>query len=91
MITYISIGNSDDKLTQLQWAQFCDRISVLLLGMPTHGRWFSLPNTRFQNACWCVDVPHGVRDELLADMKQLREEFTQDSIAWAETPDTLFI
>lgn len=91
MITYISVGNSDDKLSQKQWAQMCDRISVALLGLETHGQWFSLPNTRFQNACWCVEVPHTSRNELLAELKQIREEFVQDSIAWAETPDTLFI
>ena len=94
MITvYVSVGNSDDKLTQEQWSGFVQqvRITFRLRARETHGEWYSLPDQPYQNACFCVvladkDVPL-IKQELIT----LRKAWGQDSVAWAEAPVTDFI
>jgi hypothetical protein len=51
MTIYISIGNSDDKLTQFQWASFQNDVSRALdaFGAHIHGQWYSAPDSAFQN------------------------------------------
>lgn len=97
MIVYITAGNSDDKLTQAEWADLCGRISHLV--NPDHdlthavlGKWFSLPNEPWQNACWCVridapgekpeDVEH-CANVIRTELGVLAHVFRQDSIVFA--------
>lgn len=89
---YVSIGNSDDKLEQHQWSAYCAAVnqvfnySVRYVGSTVHGRWYSLPNEPWQNACWCVEFADGM-DEVIgqyrAELTRLAATFHQDSIAWA--------
>ena len=68
MIVYICIGNSDDKLSQAEWAGYIEAVDRALgLGLPrrsdqiqqplihVHGRWFSAPDVPWQSACWCIE------------------------------------
>lgn len=91
---YISIGNSDDKLTQEEWSRFFHDISHAIgnYASTVHGEWLSAPQSRYQNACWCVVL------DSLDDKKNLQEllaiirkQYRQDSIAWADVPDTAFL
>ena len=95
MITvYISIGNSDDKLTQANWSLYVANVRELLLlnASNTHGEWYSLPAAPFQNACFCIELPNtDAADRLKAGLGQWARSFRQDSIAWAEVPVTEFI
>lgn len=95
MIVYISIGNSDDKLSQADWSAFVRDVDnyvdfVCDGGAATvHGRWFSASDAAYQNACWCVafvDDDHlGSRAGWLRDnLPALAKTYRQDSIAWAE-------
>lgn len=97
-VTYISIGNSDDKLTQLEWSQFyrevdiAIRFSSKLMGSPrVHGQWVSAPTDPWQNACWCVDLTPGLAARLRRVLAVFADEYKQDSIAWADAPETDFI
>lgn len=59
--TYISIGNSDDRLTQPRWADLIgDMRDLLNVGwrdrLQIHGEWFSAPDQPWQNANWCVEI-----------------------------------
>lgn len=93
MIVYISIGNSDDKLTQAEWAAYVAEMlgGVVSLGH-THGAWYSLPHTPYQNACWCVEFAAG-RQVLEAQESaiEIRKKYRQDSVAWAEAEVTVFL
>ena len=88
MIVYISIGNSDDKLSQEHWARFIERVDEVVDGVyaTVHGRWYSSPRSPFQNACWCVefvvDAVATVRRVRRA-LRQLASDYQQDCIAWA--------
>lgn len=89
MTVYVSIGNSDDKLTQADWSYFQERLleEVLKLGR-VHGVWHSLPDTPFQNMCVCADVVDIDMPELQVALRKLAADFRQDSIAWAEATTT---
>lgn len=87
MITvYISIGNSDDKLSQNEWSQFYEETDELVefAAHQVHGRWASAPTARWQNACWCVELHDDDADNLKRDLPGLAYRYGQDSIAWAE-------
>ena len=105
MIVYISIGNSDDKLSQADWARYFSITARVVQGLASevYGQWVSEPASAWQNACWCVAVDdaeevvnvHGetVRrvDWLKVRLAEIAADHRQDSIAWAEAPVTEFI
>lgn len=83
---YISIGNSDDKLTQLQWHAFCLDMETILARYcrKFHGNWSSASRDPWQNACWCVEPwPHLIED-FRHSIALLARRYQQDSIVWAE-------
>lgn len=92
MIVYLSIGNSDDKLTQFEWSSFVHEVArdVARRGH-VHGEWFSLPQAAYQNACWCIEFSDAANE---SDARQaasrLRKSYGQDSVAWA-VAETEFI
>lgn len=96
LTVYISIGNSDDKLNQVDWAMFAGEAEELLDPHATedspvaarHGAWFSEPLSPWQNACWCIEIEHELVDELKAKLAVLAKRYRQDSIAWAEAQTT---
>lgn len=92
MIVYISIGNSDDKLSQVEWNNFINIVDAIVdeWGTQKHGVWFSDPRSPYQNACWCVELPD--RSSRVALMKgflaEAAQQYRQDSVAWTEATDT---
>lgn len=93
VIVYISIGNSDDKLSQVAWSNFCDDVhsEVECWSTVIHGRWFSAPDSAYQNACWCVELTNGEPQTLKKALAELATRYGQDSIAWAEVQATEFL
>lgn len=95
MIVYISIGNSDDKLTQSEWAFFCRDVDIIIRSrrLQVHGQWFSAPDSKYQNACWCVEHEFGPagREDFKDQLRTIARQYKQDSIAWAEVERTEFI
>ena len=88
---YVSIGNSDDKLSQAEWSRFFTEVDLRLEGFATHGRWLSAPNALFQNACWCVVIPEHSVEGLKRWLRRTAKKYRQDSIAWAEAVTTFLI
>ena len=88
---YVSIGNSDDKLTQRLWSEFAGKVAsaVHRHAEIVHGEWVSLPLAAWQNASWCFEIFGG--DGLRGRLSYLASEYGQDSIAWVEVPRTEFI
>lgn len=89
---YVSIGNSDDKLTQARWHDFIHDVDVTIRSTAeqVHGEWFSGPRSPWQNACWCFDINQD--QELRANLALfvLAKKYNQNSIAWA-VAETTFI
>lgn len=94
---YVSIGNSDDKLTQAEWAEFVADVDRLMTGMPhadaqVHGRWLSEPSSQWQNACWCVELRTPEALSLArAALRMAVRDYRQDSIAVAYVHRTEFL
>lgn len=89
---YVSIGNSDDKLTQRRWRDFwraCNS-AIRQHAVRVHGEWYSGPVSEWQNACWCVEVHVADVSGLKAILAGYAAAFGQDSIAWA-TAETEFL
>jgi hypothetical protein len=83
---YVSIGNSDDKLSQREWSDFVTEVGYVMhkhCGV-MHGFWLSPSDWRWQNACWCVEVTPVMATQVRAQLADLCGRFRQDSIAWAE-------
>lgn len=102
MIVYVSIGNSDDKLTQEQWATFVNAVQETIDnalryagdGSSIHGRWLSEPASKYQNACWCIEFMDALCPEippLRNWLRNLARIYNQDSIAWAEAIKVEFL
>lgn len=93
MITvYVSIGNSDDKLTQAEWSNYVQvtRNLLRLRAREIHGEWYSATDSGYQNACFCVALGDDA-DLIRKSLAELRAAWRQDSVAWAEAPVTQFI
>ena len=90
---YVTIGNSDDRLTQAEWADYRASTDIVIreavewTGGTVHGAWVSPSAEPFQNACWCFTLADPTPAVLLGLRVRLRltaEKFRQESIAWAE-------
>jgi hypothetical protein len=82
---YVTIGNSDDKLTQQQWAFFCAEVNqrVRTLALEVYGAWYSLPNADFRNACWGMLLDEESFIKLQQDLALSCRAWEQESIAFA--------
>ncbi|MGH6657597.1 MAG: hypothetical protein ACRDVE_20620 [Actinocrinis sp.] len=90
---YVSIGNSDNKLTQAQWAEFCRRTLDFLQGeaLAVHGVWYSATDAPYQNAAICFEINAEQQATPIKEVLQrLALAYHQDSIAWA-TAQTEFL
>jgi hypothetical protein len=74
-------GNSDDKLTQKEWSEFCSVLAQMANNMPTHFFGFSSPVASWQNGCWVfASTMPEVRD-IKFTLANLATRFKQDTIA----------
>lgn len=81
---YITIGNSDDKLTQVEWSNFIYDIEDLVLRSSSEvfGVWFSGPSVIFQNACFSFSPCDEFDEEMFEDkLTIIKNKYRQDSIA----------
>lgn len=84
----ITIGNSDDKLTQEEWSQFVSDVQDMIMrwALPVHFHGLSIGSAPWQNACWVVDV-HILYDRvdefqhIRNQLSFLANTYKQDSIA----------
>jgi hypothetical protein len=93
-VIYVSIANSDDKLTQSEWSAYWADVDLVVQRRAAriHGVWVSPSFSPYQNACWCIDcgsiiVVEGLRE----DLRWLAHKYKQDSIALARVQETEFI
>ena len=94
MITaYVSIGNSDDKLRQGEWAAYAGHVRGVVRrhAAHIHGEWASMPFGPWQNACWCFEIEPELVAQMKAELVSAAGVYRQDSIAWAEAPKTEFL
>jgi len=88
----IQIGNTDDKLTQVEWSAFCRHMQAAINehAQQIHfagGAEYHMP---WQNACWVFEIAPVMADCLRPKVIALRTEYRQDSVAWTEG-ETAFV
>lgn len=91
---YVSVGNSDDKLSQQDWAQFVRTVFRFVANEAhhVHGEWFSVPDSRYQNACICVEFdPDAHLDAVREGLALIAEQYEKDAIAWAVAVSTQMV
>ena len=90
-VAYVSIGNSDDHLSQSEWAEFCKRFleDCQIHAKQVYGVWYSLPDSPFQNMC--VGAEWLYPDDFKERLRSLAFRFKQDSIAYAPVILTEFV
>jgi hypothetical protein len=83
---YVSIGNSDDKLTQPEWALFWGETQAAICRSADRilGEWMSAPVSRWQNACTAFEVRRDRAADLRDHLARVAAKYRQDSIAWSE-------
>lgn len=82
MLISVMIGNSDNKLTQQEWASFVDDVNRLLASWESARHFFGGAETyaKWQNVCWVCELgsPDSV-DALLSVLSGVRRKYKQDS------------
>jgi hypothetical protein len=94
MNVYVSIGNSDDKLSQAKWAEYILEVREVLRGSASKvlGEWYSASDSNWQNACFCITIPdQKIASEAKLKLTKIRKRFGQDSVAWSDVSNTQFI
>jgi hypothetical protein len=79
----IQIGNSDNKLTQIEWSQFVSSVRDIIvpLSKAIHFDGGSKHDAPWQNACIVAEVASANREALVSRLRGCKEHFRQDSIA----------
>jgi hypothetical protein len=79
----IQIGNTDDKLSQPEWASFFDQVNRLVeeMTLRVHFAGASDSTRPWQNACWVAEIKTGEATTLERSLEPIRVRFRQDSIA----------
>lgn len=83
----IQIGNSDNKLSQIQWAGFVAEIAGAITRWSDKQYFFGGPPNyiSWQNVAWVVEVGTEYdRSGLKEHLTRIRKDFQQDSVAWTE-------
>ena len=82
----IQIGNTDDKLTQTEWASFVLMMRTQILSHCKQVHFFGAPANweRWQNCAWIVECEDSKLDALKAAVADARNVFRQDSAAWTQ-------
>lgn len=98
---YISIGNSDNKLSQKDWIQLIRQVKMSVRDyqpVQIYGEWYSAPDSQFQNACFAFSKGTRLRQQtnlaaftkLCQEMALIAQHYSQDAITVA-TAQTAFI
>lgn len=86
MTLVIQIGNTDNKLTQSEWSDFCASVreTVAAAARQVHFDGCAAGDAPRQNACWVIDVEAAPErlEKLRGSLREIRQRFRQDAVAW---------
>lgn len=85
----IQVGNTDNKLTQQEWADFVEKTGEMIGAFANHIYFFGAPPSyeEWQNACWVIQCGD---PRLKRELEKIRAKYKQDSVAWTEG-ETIFL
>ena len=77
----VLIGNSDNQLTQSQWASFCYDVNTALSEFKCHFHGSPPGDVTKQNSAWLVIIPVENVDPCRNELRALAKKYNQESIA----------
>lgn len=82
----VQIGNSDNKLTQEEWARFTEQVNedIRCRTWETHFNGSSDSRSQYQNACWVFEIEDEYVFALKQELRSTGHYFHQTSIAFME-------
>jgi hypothetical protein len=82
----VQIGNSDDKLSQLEWSSFVREVDDLINEAASEVHFFGgAPNWYpWQNTCWIFVCDDRNAQHIQSELIRTRSRWRQESIAWTE-------
>lgn len=88
----ISIGNTDNKLTQMEWSDYVSDVELIIEKMNILKHFFGGSSNWewWQNAAWILEVHPKDIDVFVKEIKRIREKYKQDS-AFVMIGEGLFI
>lgn len=89
----VQIGNSDNKLSQAEWAEFIavTREAVKQNAAQIHFEGFSNPTAEWQNACWVFERNTRISRRMWEQFSHVAGLYKQDSIAVTVGGTTRFV
>lgn len=77
----ISIGNSDNKLTQMEWSAFVSDLDKIIQKYEATRHFFggSVTWAAWQNVMWCCELPTDSVDEIKRAISLVRIHYRQDA------------
>jgi hypothetical protein len=82
-VVCIQIGNTDDKLSQLEWSEYCRAIRGICEAHGlVHFSGGSAADAAWQNYCVCVETSNA--DALRESVIKRRATHRQESVAWLQ-------
>ena len=86
MTITVQIGNTDDKLTQAEWAAYVLMVKDTILRHCIQVHFFggSVNYDRWQNVAWVFECKEERKESLMRALTEDRKVFRQDSIAWTQ-------
>lgn len=86
ILVYISVSNTDQRLTLRQWSEFVAETELTVKSFSTSLflNWCSPPYADRQGAVWAAKIDAVDREHLRRELDWLRRKYKQDEIAWAE-------
>ena len=81
--TTVQIGNSDNKLRQVEWAEFVQCVGSVVQEYANAIHFFGGPENwaEWQKACWVFDCEETRFADLKNQLAEVRKKFRQDSVA----------
>lgn len=82
----IQIGNSDGKLSQVEWSEFVLEMQKAIERHASQIHFFggSVNWAKWQNACWVLEVGESEILRLRNVIAKTRDHYNQDSACWLE-------
>ena len=82
MLISVGAGNSDNKLTQQEWALFVAEVGGILAVHERQRHFFGGSETYapWQNVCWVCEIDEDKLDLLRGQLRESRLSYRQDSV-----------
>jgi hypothetical protein len=79
----VLVGNSDNRLTQMEWSSYAGKVNDLVRACTYHTFFNGAPYTAslFQNHCWVFSIHKDDYDKFEGEVREVALHYEQESVA----------